>query len=355
MSIKETPWRIEYEEIEARSNRMWAFCYGMHIPIFSISPINLVAVCDIDEERAKRNAKWFGAEKIYTDFHEMFEKEELDAVSVVIGPREHSEIATEAVKKGLHVFTEKPPAIDMKNAKKMCEASKKAGKFIMVGFMKRFASVYRMARSIVDEQKFGKPFQIILRWGYGAFPLKWAKEFDQFNFLLDHGIHFCDLARFFMGPIENLHAEVCKLSDERIGYSVIMKSKNGNVGIMNISTLQSRSYQSELVEISTNGELISIENLNSIKYFRDSELSSISRPLLLGKDAVSWQPNYSYPFSENQSLFHTGYAHEIIHFAESILDGIEPRPNIEDGFEAIKLLTAVYKSNGSIIDLDTFC
>jgi myo-inositol 2-dehydrogenase/D-chiro-inositol 1-dehydrogenase len=320
-------------------------------PSLRHAPVDLTAVCDVDEERANRSAKWFGAERVYKDFHDMFEKEKLDAVYVVIGPNKHPEIGIEALRNGLHVYTEKPPAMDMYAARKMCEASKESGKHMMVGFMKRFASVYRMAKEIVDGPSFGKPFQIILRSGYGPFSLKWAKEFTPFNFLLDNGIHFCDLARFFMGPIETIHSEFCRFDDQHFGFSVVMRSENDNVGIMSISTMQSRAYQSELVEISSNGELISIENLNSIKYFRDSELPSLSRSLLLEKDAISWQPNYSFPFSENQSLFHCGYAPEVIHFAQSILDGAEPEPSIEDGYEALKLVTAISENQGTIINL----
>jgi len=329
------------------------FATNCIFPSLRHAPVDLVAVCDVDEERANRNAKWFGAEKVYTDYGDMFAKENLDAVFVIIGPHRHPEVAIEAVKNGLHVYTEKPPALNMQAAKEMCDASKKYGSHITVGFMKRFATVYRMGKSIVDEEGFGKPFQIILRSGYGPYPLKWAKEFNPFNFLLDNGIHFCDLARFFMGPIKSLHAELCKLTDKRFGYSVIMRSENDNVGIMNISTMQSRGYFSELVEISSNGELISMENQNIIKYFRNCELPSLSRTLSPEKDAILWQPNYSYPYVENSSLFHAGYVPEVISFAKSILNGAEPRPNIKDGFEALKLVTAIYKSQGSDIRLDT--
>ena len=50
-----------------------------------VPQIDLVAVCDLDEARAQRNARTFGARRVYTDLHEMLDKEELDGV-VVIGP-----------------------------------------------------------------------------------------------------------------------------------------------------------------------------------------------------------------------------------------------------------------------------
>jgi predicted dehydrogenase len=82
-------------------------------PSLRHAPVDLTAVCDVDEERANRSAKWFGAERVYKDFHDMFEKEKLDAVYVVIGPNKHPEIGIEALRNGLHVYTEKPPAMDM--------------------------------------------------------------------------------------------------------------------------------------------------------------------------------------------------------------------------------------------------
>ena len=96
--------------------------------------VQIVALCDLIEERCTNAIKRLGIDgiSVYTDFREMIDKEDLDAVDIATPNNFHSIIAVYAMEHGLHVFCEKPDAVSVEEAQKMKEASEKYGKVLMV-------------------------------------------------------------------------------------------------------------------------------------------------------------------------------------------------------------------------------
>ena len=78
-------------------------------PALHLAPVALQAVCDADEHRAKDAAGKFGTGRYYTDRHEMFEKEDLEAVIICMGPDPRQSLVLETLAAGYHVFVPKPP------------------------------------------------------------------------------------------------------------------------------------------------------------------------------------------------------------------------------------------------------
>ena len=103
-------------------------------PALRYAPIELVAVCDLDPQKAERNRRNFGAERAYTDYQDMMDKEKLDAVMAVVNAEVHCKVALDALQRGLHVWTDKPPAASVADLQGLAEARRKAGKRHEVGF-----------------------------------------------------------------------------------------------------------------------------------------------------------------------------------------------------------------------------
>ena len=139
--------------------RLW-FNGGGHAnrsiyPTLRYAPINLVAVCNRHgEDDLEDTARNFGAERAYTDYNEMFEKEDLDAAFVVTAFKSHPQIATHATMAGLHVFVEKPPGYSLSAAKVMVRVSQETGKYLMIAFKKRFVPAYLKAKEIIQTPEF---------------------------------------------------------------------------------------------------------------------------------------------------------------------------------------------------------
>lgn len=112
-----------------------------HLPALAeLDYIEIVAFCDLVEERAQTMALKFGTKhaKVYTDYKEMLKKENLDTVHVCTPNKSHSEISIAAMEAGAHVLCEKPMAKTAADARAMLETSKTTGKLLSIGYQNRF-------------------------------------------------------------------------------------------------------------------------------------------------------------------------------------------------------------------------
>lgn len=110
---------------------------GKHMPALKkIEEAEMVAFCDIIEERAVKAAKEFGVEgaKVYTDYRKLLEDESIESVHVCTPNRSHSFITIDALEAGKHVMCEKPMAKTYAEAKKMYETAQRTGKKLTIGY-----------------------------------------------------------------------------------------------------------------------------------------------------------------------------------------------------------------------------
>ena len=113
---------------------------GKHMPsLKKLENVEMVAFCDIIEERAVKAAKDFGTAdaKVYTDYKELLKDKTIDVVHVCTPNKEHSFITIDALEAGKHVMCEKPMAKTSEEAKAMLDAAKRTGKKLSIGYQNR--------------------------------------------------------------------------------------------------------------------------------------------------------------------------------------------------------------------------
>ena len=108
-----------------------------HIPGFRKGGAEVVAIADPNAAAAAKCAKTWRVAKTYASLTEMLAAERLDAVSVITPNRFHAPLVLEALKAGKHVFCEKPPAMNAREAAAMAAAAEKAGRRLMFDFCNR--------------------------------------------------------------------------------------------------------------------------------------------------------------------------------------------------------------------------
>ncbi len=178
---------------------------GKHMPsLKKIKEVEMVAFCDIIEEKAVKAAKDFGTPdaKHYTDYKELLADKSIDVVHVCTPNRSHSFITVDALEAGKHVMCEKPMAINSAEAKKMLDAAKRTGKKLSIGYQNRQAAENQFAKEYVDDGNLGdiyfaKAFAIRRRavptWGV------FLNEYEQGGGpLIDIGTHSLDLTLWMM-------------------------------------------------------------------------------------------------------------------------------------------------------------
>ncbi|PKM93943.1 MAG: oxidoreductase [Firmicutes bacterium HGW-Firmicutes-1] len=169
-----------------------------------INEVEMVAFCDIVEERAQKAAKEFGIREArhYIDYNKLLAENKLDVVHVCTPNNSHDFITIAALEAGCHVMCEKPMAKTVEGAKQMLEASKRTGKKLTIGYQNRFRqdSIYLKRacdRGDLGEIYFAKAHALRRRavptWGV------FLKEEEQGGGpLIDIGTHALDLTLWMM-------------------------------------------------------------------------------------------------------------------------------------------------------------
>ena len=117
--------------------------------------IEVVAVCDIVEEKAVRTAKEYGVPKVFVDYHDILEMDEVEAVSICTWNQAHAAPAVDALHAGKHVLVEKPMAATLVDATAMAKAAKETGLILMVGVQPRFGFARKTAKAIAESGALG--------------------------------------------------------------------------------------------------------------------------------------------------------------------------------------------------------
>ena len=143
------------------------------------SDVEIVAGADLIPDKAKKFFESYEVDaKTFTDYKEMIDTVEMDAVSVCTYNRTHAECTIYALEHGLHVLLEKPMTVTMDEAIAICMAEKKSGKIVSVGFQPRFDDNMQMIKKIVESGELGKVFYVQTGGGRRhGIPVSWSETF----------------------------------------------------------------------------------------------------------------------------------------------------------------------------------
>ncbi|MCD6030482.1 MAG: Sugar dehydrogenase [Thermomicrobiales bacterium] len=171
-----------------------------HAVVYSRLPgVELVAVCDQNEERAKEIAERYGARAYYTDYEKALADPEITAVSIATPDFAHAEIALAAAQAGKHILCEKPLATTVEEAQAIVDAAAKAGVKLMVDFHNRANPPFAAAREQVQSGAIGTPAYGYARLSNTTFvPLEMLSWADRTSALYFLGSHAVDIMRFIL-------------------------------------------------------------------------------------------------------------------------------------------------------------
>lgn len=178
---------------------------GKHLPsLKAINRVDLVAFCDLIEEKAIKAAKEYGTPdaKVYTDYQELLKDDSIDVVHVLTPNRMHAQISIDALHAGKHVMCEKPMAKTAEDARRMVAAAKESGKKLTIGYQHRHKPETQYLKQVIDSGELGDIYYAkalaIRRRGtpnWGVF----LNEYEQGGGpLIDIGTHSLDLTLYLM-------------------------------------------------------------------------------------------------------------------------------------------------------------
>ena len=308
--------------------RVGAVGVGVHavnaiLPSLPVAGLQLVATCARHLEHAEAVGQRFGAALAFDDVGRMLDEAEPDGVVVVVPPDQFFDVISTCIGRGVPVFAEKPAANDAAEAQRLADDAANAGVPVVVGYMKRFAGAYRLARDLLSRPEFGRPTLGSFTWSMGPF----ADRFGVRDWLFENPVHHFDLARFFFGELENIH-DAHGTSDE---YTVVVTATSPSGAIVNIraNTTGSWEQRNEAVEIFGEGHSLFVENLDTCTW-RPPE-----RPERV------WRPNYTVPVASNMTGATLGFVTELEHFCDVVRDGAECESDIASAAGTLALTSEI--------------
>ena len=176
-----------------------------HMPnyIKNSNLVKTVSIVDVNIERARFMAEKFGIPEYFSSYQEMFDKVDLDAVSVCTPNKFHAEAVIAALNKGCHVLCEKPPAVSLAEAESMTAAAKRNNRILTYNFHFRQGEEVQAVKRFIDAGEFGEIYSArvsaLRRRGIPGWGVFTNKEIQGGGPLMDIGVHMLDTALYLMG------------------------------------------------------------------------------------------------------------------------------------------------------------
>jgi len=308
----------------------------------------LVAVCDISEDLARRRQKEWGAKKYYTDYEKLVADPEVNAVEILLPHRLHLPAVLAAAKAGKHVSLQKPMCVDLWEGRKMIQAADEAGVWLRVTENFFFYPPYRQQKQWLDAGEIGEPLSISIRLCGAAggwwVPLKtwlWRLNLEECGgtpAVYDDGYHKLSIAKYMLGEIESVKCWI----DFTFGAIdtpalITWKYKNGQVGLWEVTTspnlLNNGKYYGadEWVEITGSKGVITATRCTS-------RLMEIP-PVMLYKDGRHVAID-DIRDDWGDSFHDAGW-----NFIDCLIEGRQPDLTGEDGLYLMKFWKAIWRSH----------
>ncbi|MBC7235076.1 MAG: Gfo/Idh/MocA family oxidoreductase [Chloroflexi bacterium] len=196
-----------------------------HLPSYRrYKEVQVVAGADISEQAQRAAQQEYAISRVYTDYQEMLDREELDLISICTSNDMHYPVAMAAIERGIDIYCEKPLALTFSEAKEMYEAARRAGIKTGVNFSHRRTPASRLAKEILDSGALGDIHYVSALYAAGGTdyrhrPGTWrnVRERAGFGGLGDMGSHVLDMMMWWLGcGVEAVTAAMTTIVPDRL-------------------------------------------------------------------------------------------------------------------------------------------
>ena len=179
-----------------------------HIPsLLRIKEVKIKGICARTKTKERLSlASDIGA-NFYQNYKEMFEGENLNAVYICSPTIFHKEMTLAALKRRCHVFCEKPIAMNVDEAKAMCNEARQNSRILFIGYNRRFSPTYQKVKKFSEERRINiflleKIRGEFVNMGKAAYNRTIKKEIKLLGpEIMEFGVHFVDLAKWICGKV----------------------------------------------------------------------------------------------------------------------------------------------------------
>lgn len=304
----------------------------------------LVAVCDIEAEKARALGEKFGAEPM-TDPRALLDRPDIDVVNVVTWSGTHAQIGVQAAKAGKHVIVTKPIDVRLSQIDRLIVACREAG--VKLGATHQFRSYasYRRLKQAIDEGRLGRVFlgNGFLKWWrsqeyYDSAAWRGTWNLDGGGALMNQSIHYVDLLQWLMGPITSLRGYIATQNHDievEDCATAALHFESGALGTFQGSTCTYRGLPARIEIHGERGNVIVEDDKIRLWDLEGEEREEHGAATNTGSSAN--------PGSGLETA-HDAHVEQIGDLLAAIEEGREPVLNGAEARKAVEVILAIYQS-----------
>ncbi len=311
---------------------------------------DLYAICDLATDLADRMAAMHSPARVFYDYAEMLADPDLDAVIVATSDAFHVAAAIQALEAGKPVLCEKPLGTGVEEVERLCQSVRRTGGFLQVGSMKRFDPGLQAARRFIAEDM-GDMLALkawycdsthryavtdavqpsMVRSAAARKPDVDPKADLRRYYMLAHGSHLVDTARFLGGEITAVRARYSTRYDAHCWFADVAFA-NGTLGQLDLTVAVRMDWHEGFQIYGEHGSILGktwnpwLFRSSEVDIFREKTATT---ERVLGADA------------------HV-YRRQLEAFADTVMTGTDHgAATVEDGLAAVRGMVALQRSAAS--------
>ncbi len=300
---------------------------AMHYPsLAEFEDAQIVAICDLNEQHLNATADKYQVDRRYTNYRQMLEQVDLDAVYVIMPPHHLFDIVIHCLQAKKHVFIEKPPGLTTYQTASFAELAAKNGCLTMCGFNRRFIPLLAQSKSLVEEQ--GPIIQCTATF------LKYHTGGRYYNGAIDiltcDAIHAVDTLRWMGGEVRALASTIHAYeSTFENSFNALIEFENGATGFLVTNWMVGRRVHT--FEMHAKGISAFVDGDDCAHVYHGNQ--EAGRTITAQEAAGSDLRHKSY-----------GFYFENRHFIDCIGQGCEPNTCFADAVKTMELVDRIYAS-----------
>jgi len=294
--------------------------------------VELVGVADTKKDAAEALAAKYGA-KPYDDYKSLIEEESVEAVFITSPNAFHVEQALHAIGRERHVFSEKPMATATEEAKRIIDALKKCNAKYQVGHNRRFWPVYKKVKSMIETRAL-KPYMASARIIRGELKRpSWVGDPKVTGgFIYESIIHVIDALRWLLGDVTEVYA---------FGKANVYESQVNDIAML------LKFKEDRFASLACSGHTSWVTPVERVEMYGDHSCVVIEEPYKFAHSPGLDAEIVTYDFSQlsrGTMGWAWGFAEEDRLFIDSIVNNAKTVVNEIDGYRAVEIGEACYRS-----------
>jgi predicted dehydrogenase len=311
-----------------------------------------VAVCDLNEGRARSFGERTDARLVTTNPQELIDSPEVDIVYICVPTAGHKELVVRAAARGKHVFCEKPLATNLADVEEMRAATEAAGVKAGVGLILRHSPILTVLKSLTNDATIGRLMTAVFRDDQffpiqGHYASDWRRDqaLSGSGTLLEHSIHDVDVLRWFGGDVATVRGSIDNFAGhdgvEDLATAHLEFTSGGRAELVSIWHNVLRRPSSRRLELFFENAFFHIENdfMGPIGYQKHDE-----EPIVLSEDEATARYLELIGLAADPFGGALRYSLEDYFFLSRVARGQDPFPDFALALDAHRVVDAIYRS-----------